>query len=193
MDMYDPEYVVILSGDHIYKMNYAKMVEAHKKAGAADQVLPELLPGEDVDAHGGQVALRLFRLLLELDNVVLPWASSPSTSPWNSTATSAPDSPGTSTAWTAASISDGLSGLVQGGLGGGSPLGHAPGLAPGLLALLCLRGGLGLRLGLGPELALPPQEHRAEGRDADGDRGLLPVGLLPADLAGSGVDRAGAP
>ena len=35
VDMYDPEYVVILSGDHIYKMNYAKMVEAHKKAGAA--------------------------------------------------------------------------------------------------------------------------------------------------------------
>ena len=35
VDMYDPEYVVILSGDHIYKMNYGKMVEAHKKAGAA--------------------------------------------------------------------------------------------------------------------------------------------------------------
>ena len=35
VDMYDPDYVVILSGDHIYKMNYGKMVEAHKKAGAA--------------------------------------------------------------------------------------------------------------------------------------------------------------
>ena len=35
VDMYDPDYVVILSGDHIYKMNYWKMVEAHKKAGAA--------------------------------------------------------------------------------------------------------------------------------------------------------------
>ena len=35
VDMYDPDYVVILSGDHIYKMNYGKMVEAHKKASAA--------------------------------------------------------------------------------------------------------------------------------------------------------------
>ncbi len=35
VDMYDPEYVVILSGDHIYKMNYDKMLEAHKAAKAA--------------------------------------------------------------------------------------------------------------------------------------------------------------
>jgi len=34
VDMYDPDYVVILSGDHIYKMDYSKMVEAHKKANA---------------------------------------------------------------------------------------------------------------------------------------------------------------
>lgn len=32
---YDPEYVLILSGDHIYKMNYADMIEQHKKTGAA--------------------------------------------------------------------------------------------------------------------------------------------------------------
>ena len=31
---FDPDYVVILSGDHIYKMDYAEMVEAHKKNGA---------------------------------------------------------------------------------------------------------------------------------------------------------------
>ncbi|SJZ36927.1 glucose-1-phosphate adenylyltransferase [Selenihalanaerobacter shriftii] len=30
----DPEYVVILSGDHVYKMNYAEMVSYHKKKGA---------------------------------------------------------------------------------------------------------------------------------------------------------------
>ncbi len=34
IDKYDPDYVVILSGDHIYKMDYAEMVEAHKKTGA---------------------------------------------------------------------------------------------------------------------------------------------------------------
>lgn len=34
MKMYDPEYVLILSGDHIYKMDYDKMLQAHKAAGA---------------------------------------------------------------------------------------------------------------------------------------------------------------
>lgn len=34
VDLYDPDYVVILSGDHIYKMDYADMVELHKKTGA---------------------------------------------------------------------------------------------------------------------------------------------------------------
>ena len=32
--MYDPEYVLILSGDHIYKMDYDKMLAAHKKSKA---------------------------------------------------------------------------------------------------------------------------------------------------------------
>ena len=35
LDLYDPDYVVILSGDHIYKMDYADMVDLHKKTGAA--------------------------------------------------------------------------------------------------------------------------------------------------------------
>ena len=34
LDQQDPEYVLILSGDHIYKMDYAKMLEAHKERGA---------------------------------------------------------------------------------------------------------------------------------------------------------------
>ena len=34
VDNYDPEYVLILSGDHIYKMDYSKMLEYHKKSGA---------------------------------------------------------------------------------------------------------------------------------------------------------------
>ena len=32
---YNPEYVVILSGDHIYKMDYSKMVDQHIEDGAA--------------------------------------------------------------------------------------------------------------------------------------------------------------
>ena len=32
---YNPEYVLILSGDHIYKMDYSKMINEHAKSGAA--------------------------------------------------------------------------------------------------------------------------------------------------------------
>ena len=35
LDLYDPAYVVILSGDHIYKMDYSDMVDFHKKTEAA--------------------------------------------------------------------------------------------------------------------------------------------------------------
>ncbi len=34
IDRYNPEYVIILSGDHIYKMDYDKMLDYHKKTGA---------------------------------------------------------------------------------------------------------------------------------------------------------------
>lgn len=34
IDRYNPEYVVILSGDHIYKMDYSKMVAYHKEHNA---------------------------------------------------------------------------------------------------------------------------------------------------------------
>ena len=35
IELYDPDYVLILSGDHIYKMNYADMLAHHKKEEAA--------------------------------------------------------------------------------------------------------------------------------------------------------------
>ena len=34
IDNYDPEYVLILSGDHIYKMDYSKMLDFHKEKEA---------------------------------------------------------------------------------------------------------------------------------------------------------------
>lgn len=42
VDKYDPEYILILSGDHIYKMNYDAMLSYHKemKADATIAVLP---------------------------------------------------------------------------------------------------------------------------------------------------------
>ncbi|MCR4833035.1 MAG: glucose-1-phosphate adenylyltransferase [Butyrivibrio sp.] len=41
IDTYDPEYLLVLSGDHIYKMNYDKMLQAHidKKADATIAVI----------------------------------------------------------------------------------------------------------------------------------------------------------
>lgn len=33
LDQYDPEYVLILSGDHIYKMDYEEMLNVHKEKG----------------------------------------------------------------------------------------------------------------------------------------------------------------
>jgi glucose-1-phosphate adenylyltransferase len=42
IDQYSPQYVVILSGDHIYKMDYAAMLKSHeeRKADATIAVLP---------------------------------------------------------------------------------------------------------------------------------------------------------
>ncbi|MBP3886734.1 MAG: glucose-1-phosphate adenylyltransferase [Cellulosilyticum sp.] len=34
IDDYDPEYILVLSGDHVYKMDYSEMLEEHKKNGA---------------------------------------------------------------------------------------------------------------------------------------------------------------
>ena len=34
LDQYDPDYVLVLSGDHIYKMDYARMLQYHKEKNA---------------------------------------------------------------------------------------------------------------------------------------------------------------
>ncbi|MBQ7714097.1 MAG: glucose-1-phosphate adenylyltransferase [Oscillospiraceae bacterium] len=52
VDMYDPEYVVVLSGDHIYKMDYAEMLQAHKKAGAACTIAVMEVPWNEASRFG---------------------------------------------------------------------------------------------------------------------------------------------
>ncbi len=52
MERYDPEYVVILSGDHIYKMDYSEMLEAHKKANAACTIAVIEVPWEEASRFG---------------------------------------------------------------------------------------------------------------------------------------------
>ena len=52
VDGFDPEYVVILSGDHIYKMDYSKMVKAHKAAGAAATIAVIEVPWNEASRFG---------------------------------------------------------------------------------------------------------------------------------------------
>ena len=52
VDMYDPDYVVILSGDHIYKMNYDQMVSVHKAAGAACTISVMEVPWDEASRFG---------------------------------------------------------------------------------------------------------------------------------------------
>lgn len=52
IDMYDPEYVAILSGDHIYKMNYAKMLDYHKAKKASLTIAVMEVPWEETSRFG---------------------------------------------------------------------------------------------------------------------------------------------
>lgn len=49
---YNPEYVLILSGDHIYKMNYASMLNAHKETGADCTIAAIEVPIEEASRFG---------------------------------------------------------------------------------------------------------------------------------------------
>ena len=49
---YDPEYVLILSGDHIYKMDYDKMLEHHKETGANCTIAVIDVPIEEASRFG---------------------------------------------------------------------------------------------------------------------------------------------
>ena len=52
MKMYDPEYVLILSGDHIYKMDYDKMLAAHKAAKADCTIACMQVPLKEASRFG---------------------------------------------------------------------------------------------------------------------------------------------
>lgn len=52
VDNYDPEYMLILSGDHIYKMNYAKMLQAHKEKGADATIAVIEVPMKEASRFG---------------------------------------------------------------------------------------------------------------------------------------------
>lgn len=52
VDRYDPDYVVILSGDHIYKMDYSEMVTFHKENNAACTIAEMEVPMEEASRFG---------------------------------------------------------------------------------------------------------------------------------------------
>ncbi len=52
IERYDAEYVLILSGDHIYKMDYAKMLKFHKKQGADCTIAVLDVPIEEASRFG---------------------------------------------------------------------------------------------------------------------------------------------
>ena len=52
IDRYNPEYVVILSGDHIYKMDYAAMVEYHERNNASCTIAVRNVPLSEASRFG---------------------------------------------------------------------------------------------------------------------------------------------
>ncbi len=49
---YASKYVLILSGDHIYKMDYSKMIEQHKATGADVTIAAKIVPIEEASRFG---------------------------------------------------------------------------------------------------------------------------------------------
>ena len=52
MQKYNPDYILILSGDHIYKMNYAEMLRAHKETGADCTIAAIEVPLKEASRFG---------------------------------------------------------------------------------------------------------------------------------------------
>eukprot|EP00826_Nyctotherus_ovalis_P057790 TRINITY_DN790_c0_g1_i9.p2 TRINITY_DN790_c0_g1~~TRINITY_DN790_c0_g1_i9.p2 ORF type:complete len:409 (+),score=-23.27 TRINITY_DN790_c0_g1_i9:2245-3471(+) len=52
IERYNPDYVVILSGDHIYKMNYSKMLSFHKECNAACTIAALEVPMAEASRFG---------------------------------------------------------------------------------------------------------------------------------------------
>lgn len=52
VDRYDPEYILILSGDHIYKMDYTKMLDFHKERKADATIAVIEVPMDEASRFG---------------------------------------------------------------------------------------------------------------------------------------------
>lgn len=52
IERYNPKYIVVLSGDHIYKMDYAKMIDFHEKNSADATIAVIKVPMEEASRFG---------------------------------------------------------------------------------------------------------------------------------------------
>ena len=64
IDQYDPKYVLILSGDHVYKMDYRKLINEHEKNNA--DVTISTFEVDDNPSRYGILSLDEFDVLLKI-------------------------------------------------------------------------------------------------------------------------------
>ena len=65
IEKYSPEYVLILSADHVYRMDYSRMIDSHRRSGAACTVAAVRVPFDEAGRFGiispdGQGVIRGF-------------------------------------------------------------------------------------------------------------------------------------
>ena len=60
IDTYNPEYVLILSGDHIYKMDYEVMLDYHKENNAAVTIACMPVPWEEAGSNLASMGIYIF-------------------------------------------------------------------------------------------------------------------------------------
>ena len=69
VERYNPDYIVILAGDHIYKMDYSKMLDYHKKQQAEATIAVMEVPWEE--------APRMGILSADKNNIITEFAEKP--------------------------------------------------------------------------------------------------------------------
>ena len=81
MENYNPEYVLILSGDHIYKMDYEVMLEYHKANNADVTIAAMQVPIEEASRLVSSLQMTITGLLSLRRNRIIreatwrPWVS----------------------------------------------------------------------------------------------------------------------
>lgn len=88
IDLAGPDEVLILAGDHIYKMGYRPMIEAHRRSSAMVTVAVDMMPRAEATAFGVLDADASGRVTRSVENpasrLAVPWILSGPWSRWAS-------------------------------------------------------------------------------------------------------------